>query len=106
MNEPSTKEAILRKLQAELPTLRNKYGVERMAVYGSLAKGSATATRDIDILVQLSRPLGFAFVRLAEDLESAMNQKVDLATFESLHRSRADPRRARIAADIERSLID
>jgi predicted nucleotidyltransferase len=92
-------------LRQELPVLNEKYGVERIAIYGSYAKGSPTEASDIDILVQLSRPLGLEFVRLADHLESALQRPVDLTTFDSLRRTAATPRRARIAADIERTLL-
>lgn len=104
MNGPITKESILRTLRQELPVLSEKYGVERVAIYGSFAKGNPTEDSDIDILVQLSRPLGLEFVRLADYLESTLKCPVDLATFDSLRRA-ASPRRARIAADIERTLL-
>ncbi|HEY5671666.1 MAG TPA: nucleotidyltransferase family protein [Anaerolineales bacterium] len=106
MNRPTTKEAVLQTLRRVFPSLREKYGVERLAIYGSFAKGSQGETSDIDILVELSRPLGFGFIRLAADLEAALRRPVDLATFDSLKRSAAAPHRAHIARDIERTLVD
>jgi len=76
----------------------------KMAIYGSFAKDSYTRKSDVDILVQLMRPLGLEFVRLAYHLEEILGRKVALATFETLHRSMENPRYKHIAADIQRTL--
>jgi len=51
MKKPLTKEEILQILRRELPYLRERYGVEKVAIYGSFAKDSQTPKSDIDILV-------------------------------------------------------
>ena len=104
MKEPLTKEEISQRLREELPYLREKYGVERIAIYGSFAKGNQTKKSDIDILVQLVKPLGLEFIALAYHLETVLSRKVDLATFDTLHRSVENPRYQHIASDIERTL--
>ena len=104
MKKPLTKEEIMQVLRRELPHLREKYGVGEIAIYGSFAKGSHTTKSDIDILVQLVKPLGLGFVALAYYLEEILGRKVDLATFDTLHRSMENPRYKHIAADIQRTL--
>lgn len=99
-----TKEEILQILRKELPYLREKYGVDKIAIYGSFAKGRQTKRSDVDILVQLARPLGLEFIELAYYLEGVLNRKVDLATFKSLYRGMQNPRYKHIASDIERTL--
>jgi predicted nucleotidyltransferase len=78
--------------------------VQRLAIYGSFAKGNQTKKSDVDILVQLMRPLGLEFVELAYDLEKIVKKKVDLATFATLKRSLENPRYEHIASDIEGTL--
>lgn len=97
-------EEVLQILRKELPYLRKEYGVERIAVYGSFAKGDQTKKSDVDILVQLVKPLGLKFVELAYHLEKVLGREVDLATFEALHRSLENPRYKHIALDIQRTL--
>jgi len=104
MKQPPTREKILQTLRKELPYLQEKYGVERIAIYGSFAKGVQTRKSDIDILVQLMKPLGLEFIGLAYYLEEILGRKVDLATFDTLQRSMENPRYKHIAADIERTL--
>ncbi len=97
-------EEILQRLRKELPYLREKYGVERIAIYGSFAKGKQTKKSDIDLLVDLAQPLGLEFISLAYHLEEMLGRKVDLATFDTLRRSMGNPRYKHIAADIQRTL--
>ncbi|MEW5870784.1 MAG: nucleotidyltransferase family protein [Chloroflexota bacterium] len=100
-----TREVILRILDQEKPTLRQKYGVERIALFGSFAQGLADENSDIDLVVHLSRPLGFEFVQLGDYLESKLGRGVDLVTYNSLKRGELNPRRAHIARSIAGTLV-
>ncbi len=104
MNKLHTQTSVMRILRKQLPRLRAEYGVEKMALYGSFAKGTCTRRSDVDILVELTRPLGLEFVRLAFDLEKSLGRKVDLATFDTFQRGLAQSRYARIVSDVERTL--
>ncbi len=105
MKEELTKERILTLLRSEMPALRQEYGVEQLALYGSFAKGQHKKKSDIDILVQLMKPLGLKFIDLAYHLENLLGKKVDLTTFDVVRRNRSNPRYQQIANDIERTLI-
>jgi len=105
MKEPWTKQEIMHILRKQLPYLQERYGVERIAIYGSFAKGNQKKRSDVDILVQLMKPLGLEFVQLAYHLEKILKKKVDLATFDTLRRSLDNPRYKHIASDVERTLI-
>jgi len=106
MSEILNKEHILSVLEQEFPHLYEKYGVVRIALYGSFSHGTPTEESDVDLLVALERPLGLEFVSLAEYLEERLGRKVDLATFETLYRSLDHPRRKRTAQNIQRTLTD
>jgi predicted nucleotidyltransferase len=105
MSDDKTRDEVFHILRRELPYLKDRYGVMKLAVYGSYAKNSQVEGSDIDILVQLSKPLGLDFIRLAYHLEEALGREVDLNTFEGLRRSAENPRRAHMVQDIERTLI-
>jgi uncharacterized protein len=100
-----SKEDILQILKNEMPYLKEKYGVERVAIFGSFAKGNQTPKSDIDILVQLIKPIGLDFMELADYLEQILGRKVDLSTFAQLIRSKESPRYQHIALDVERTMI-
>jgi predicted nucleotidyltransferase len=54
--------------------------VSYCAVFGSFARGDATEASDVDLLVKFSKPVGYKFFGLAEELEAALGKPVDLAT--------------------------
>jgi len=105
MNRKTKKDLVLQRLRKRLPDLYEKYGVRRIALYGSVARGAQKARSDVDLLVELSKPLGLGFVELADDLETTLGRKVDLATFETFRRSKQDPRRSHVAENIEKDLV-
>lgn len=77
--------AILDDIQAQLreqmPTLRQRFGVKQISVFGSYARGEQTEKSDLDLLVDFERTPGmFTFVGLADYLEAVLKLKVDLAT--------------------------
>jgi predicted nucleotidyltransferase len=100
------REQLLQTLREESPHLHDKYGIVRLALYGSFARGTSTENSDVDLLIELSRPLGLEFVALAEHLETLLGRKVDLATFETLRRSLASPRYRSTALNIQRTMTD
>jgi len=68
-----------------LPEIREKYGVISIGVFGSYARGNAGPDSDIDILVELGRPIGWELVDLSDYLELQLQHKVDLVIRRSLH---------------------
>lgn len=59
--------------------------VECAYLFGSYARGEATVSSDVDIII-VSKPLGLDFYGLAADLEKALGKPVDLLS----HRQIAD----------------
>lgn len=61
--------------------LQKDYHVKNVGIFGSVAKGDQKETSDVDILVELSEPLGlFKFVELENFLGKILKKKVDLTT--------------------------
>ena len=106
METQLSKQGVVTLLQEAFSYLQNEYGIARIALYGSFAQDTATDDSDVDLIVELSRPLGFEFVALAEHIESILGRKVDLSTFETLRRSMENPRYRAIAREISRTLTD
>jgi predicted nucleotidyltransferase len=70
---------IKQKLQEQKHLLINNYHVKDLGLFGSMLKGSATPTSDIDILVDFSRPVDlFAFIELKNHLSELLDANVDL----------------------------
>ena len=65
--------------------LRRRFGVKEIAIFGSVVRGDATERSDVDLLVEFERPIGFDFVRLADELEAILDAKVDLVSKSALN---------------------
>ncbi len=65
-----------------------RFGVQRLALFGSVARDEAGPESDVDVLVEFDdRPIGlFEFVDLQQYLESILNVSVDLVTEDGLKR--------------------
>ena len=88
-------------LKQHQPELRERYAVASLLLFGSVARGQASAASDIDLLVEFERPVGyFGLVALQEYLSSILAMPVDLGTLRSLK-----PRiRSRVEKDLQRVL--
>lgn len=63
----------------------DRLGVTALAVFGSVARDTARADSDVDILVDFDGPATLAsYVELKRILESALGRTVDLVTRKSL----------------------
>ncbi len=82
-----------------LPIARERFGVRELAVFGSVARGEASATSDLDVLVDFVGLATFdGFMGLKLFLEDSLGVKVDLVT-----RAALKPRlRSRIEAEARR----
>ncbi len=68
-----------------VPVLKQA-GVTRSSIFGSYVRGEERGDSDIDMLVEIPRGTGlFGFVGLQHKLEDALNKKVDLVTYKSIH---------------------
>jgi uncharacterized protein len=71
---------ILSRLETAKPTLRQKYPLTLLGVFGSHSRGEARSESDVDILVEFSRPVGFEIADLAMELEELLGENVDLVS--------------------------
>lgn len=60
--------------------LAEAYGVKRIGLFGSYAKGTYTEASDIDIIVEFETPLGFKFMDIADYLEELLGKPVEVLT--------------------------
>ena len=77
-------------------------GVARVDLFGSVARGTATAGSDVDLLVEFlpgSDTGLFEMGALKEDLEERLGRRVDLVSRRAVEHSRNPIRRAAILAD-------
>lgn len=78
------KEEIQKKIRQNIDELKTKYPVSHFYLFGSYARDEQTEASDIDIMVELEKPIGFKFVHLALDLEVLLKKKVDLVSIDGI----------------------
>lgn len=61
-----------------------KYQVKKAALFGSYARGDFNEKSDVDILFQPPDDMGIGVVSLKRDLESALEKKVDLVSYDGI----------------------
>jgi predicted nucleotidyltransferase len=75
----------LKTLESQRQFLREIYAVKNIGVFGSVAKNRQKSGSDIDILVELSSPMGFfRFLELEVFLKKLLKKRVDLVTRKAL----------------------
>jgi predicted nucleotidyltransferase len=89
---------VLRLLKEHKPTLNERFGVIRLALFGSIARGSAGPTSDVDVLVAFDGPATSArYFGVQFYLEDLLGRRVDLVTEKAL--------RERLRPFVERDAI-
>jgi uncharacterized protein len=75
-----TRKEILYKLKELKPILYKDFAVKEIGLFGSFSDDSNTEDSDIDLLVELEKPIGWNFFSLELYLEKIFNRKIDLVT--------------------------
>ena len=85
MENLSTAE-IIAYLKQNMPLLKERFGVTRIGIFGSFARGEQSSTSDIDMVVEMeqSRKNIHSFLRLKNFLEREMEREIDLGFEHSL----------------------
>lgn len=72
-------------IQNNKKELKEKYGLREIGIFGSYIRGEQDKNSDIDILVEVERPMGFVkFIRLENHLSQILGIKADLVTKKAL----------------------
>jgi len=79
-----TRENIINKLKELKPALSEEYSVKSIGLFGSFSDDTFNEESDIDILVELERPIGWKFFSLELYLENIFGRKIDLVTKNAL----------------------
>lgn len=61
------------------------HGAHNVRVFGSVARGEASSTSDVDLLVEMDKGRSLLdLIELSQELESFLERKVDILTDEGL----------------------
>ena len=76
-----TTEQIIKILRQKKEYFKEKYGVRKIAIFGSRARGDYTKESDLDILIELEKPISLLDLsHLATEIENLTGLKVDIST--------------------------
>jgi excisionase family DNA binding protein len=82
--KPEKSHRLLQQLQAAVPEMRERFGVKRIGVFGSAARGEAGPESDVDVLVEFDDPAFDRYMDLKFYLEDLFGRPCDLVLDESL----------------------
>ena len=73
--------------EAWLAAVCARYGVARLMIFGSVARGTAQPSSDVDVLYELQpgRRLGWEIEDLSDELSELFGRPVDLVSRAALH---------------------
>jgi predicted nucleotidyltransferase len=93
------KDATLKLLNKHGPEIRKRFGVKRLALFGSVARGDAGVDSDVDVLVEFEGRATFdGYMDLKLYLEDLLERNVDLVTNDAV--------RPQTRPSIEQDLVD
>lgn len=76
---------VLKFKRNDILRLAEQHGAHHMRVFGSAARGEASPTSDIDLLVRMDHGRSLLdLIALSQELESVLHRKVDILTDEGL----------------------
>lgn len=84
-----------------------QYGISKVYLFGSYARGEATEESDIDLLVDTQNIHGFKLGGLFVDLEDALEKEIDLITLSQLSQNQSKPYEKKFVEEVlaERKVI-
>jgi len=75
-----TREQVVESLRLRLAYLAEEFGVRRIGLFGSFAKGLSTDKSDVDLIIEFDSPIGLRFMELGDYLEEVLGRRVDILT--------------------------
>lgn len=69
---------IIKILHAYKQEASNKYGIKKLGIFGSVARGEQTENSDLDVFVDIQVPNPYILGDIQDDLEQRTGYKIDL----------------------------
>ncbi len=95
-----TRADVISRLQAALPDLRQRYGVVRIGLFGSVARNEARPDSDVDLVAEFApdaRMGLFELFALEQDLSEHIGMPATISALEQMNRY--------VRASVERDLV-
>ena len=81
-NQTSIRDEVLAKLDANITYIRERFGIESLGIFGSVARGEDTAESDVDVIYEFRPEYDTydTYFDLSEYLEHLFGRFVDLVS--------------------------
>ena len=76
-----TREELITFIFEHKTEFKQKFGVKKIGLFGSYARGDSDEGSDIDIVVELERPDLFCLIGVKQAVEEAFDKKVDIVRY-------------------------
>ncbi len=60
--------------------MTKRFGISRLALFGSYARGDYVKGSDVDIMVEVDPAIGLRFVELVEEIEATLGVPTDVVS--------------------------
>jgi predicted nucleotidyltransferase len=74
------RDQVIALLSQHLPEWRRLYGIQELALFGSLARNEVSPDSDVDLCVRLDPPNPFALVHFQQAAQQQLGVRVDVVT--------------------------
>lgn len=75
------RERVLQQLSTFHSEYRDVFGIVRIGVFGSVARGDGDRARDVDVVVELEHPDLLTLVAIKQELEALLHESVDIVRY-------------------------
>lgn len=76
----TSRDQIIEKLRTFKNENAEKYGIERMSLFGSVARGEHNENSDVDLLIKFKSPSLYLYAEFSDALELILGMKVDIVS--------------------------
>ena len=75
----------IEEIKERIIPILGRSGIKKAAIFGSLAKGEAKTSSDIDILVEIKSDMSLIdFIGIKLELEEALKMRIDLVEYDTI----------------------
>ncbi len=75
----------IEEIKERIIPILGRSGIKKAAIFGSLAKGEAKTSSDIDILVEIKSDMSLLdYIGIKVELEEALKMRVDLVEYDTI----------------------
>ena len=79
--ENINRDSVLSVLRSAKPRFQQSYGLRRLGIFGSVAKGGHGPSSDVDVVVDLERQDLFFLIGIKQELEEMLQAAVDVVSY-------------------------